>query len=80
VEAEGTSVWGYHPWFSNERMRAFVDGHGLLRARVALCRECHGALAEEVLEAYRAPGEGARLPEDVGRSGEASELLARRRS
>jgi hypothetical protein len=47
------------------RMRAFIDDHQLVGLNVALCRECHGELSEQILAAYKVLGkfdEGALRP------------------
>jgi hypothetical protein len=55
------------------RMRAFVDEHQLVGLNIALCRECHGELSEQILSNYKALGkfdEGARFPGEFGRAEE----------
>jgi hypothetical protein len=73
VEEASTNIWGHHLWFANERMRAFVDEHQLVGLNVALCRECHGELSEQILSNYKALGkfdEGARFLDEFGRAEE----------
>jgi hypothetical protein len=73
VEEASTNIWGHHLWFANERMRAFVDEHQLVGLTVALCRECHEELSEQILGNYKALGkfdEGARFPGEFGRAEE----------
>ncbi len=35
------SIAGHHLWFSNMRMRAFLQDHGLLGLEVSFCKGCH---------------------------------------
>jgi hypothetical protein len=73
VEEASTNIWGHHLWFANLRRRHFVDEHQLVGLNVALCRECHGELSEQILRNYKALGkfdEGARFPGGFGRAEE----------
>jgi hypothetical protein len=73
VEEASTNIWGHHLWFANMRMRAFVDEHQLVGLNVALCRECHAELSEQILANYMELGkfdEGARFPGEFGRAEE----------
>jgi hypothetical protein len=54
-------------------MRAFVDEHQLVGLNIALCRECHEELSEQILTNYKALGkfdEGARFRGEFGRAEE----------
>jgi hypothetical protein len=54
-------------------MRAFLSEHQLVGLTVALCRECHEELSEQILGNYKALGkfdEGARFPGEFGRAEE----------
>ncbi len=79
VEEAGTSIPWHHLWFSNMRMRAFIEEHRLMGQRVALCKGCHKTLSDQVVGNYKAMEkftEGARFLEEFGRIDEAFELLA----
>ncbi len=79
VEEANTTISWHHLWFSNMRMRAFIEEHGLVGYVIALCKGCHEQLGEQILESYRALekfDEGARFLEDFGRADEAGDFLA----
>ena len=83
VEKEGTSMAWHHLWFSNMRMRAFLEEHGLVGYEIALCTKCHEEIVEQILSNYKALerfNEGARFLEDFGRYEEAGDFLARIKS
>ena len=83
VEEAGTTIPWHHLWFSNMRMRAFLEEHGLIGQEIALCTKCHEELIEQILENYKALerfNEGARFLEDFGRYEEAGDFLARIKS
>ncbi len=73
------SIAGHHLWFSNMRMRAFLQDHGLLGLEVSFCKGCHEELGEQILGNYKMMerfSEGARFLEEFGRIDEAVALLA----
>ncbi len=79
MEEGGTTIAWHHLWFSNMRMRAFIEKHRLMGMRIALCKGCHKTLSEQIVSNYTAMekfAEGARFLEEFGRIDEAYELLA----
>ena len=79
VEEAGTSIAWHHLWFSNMKVRAFIEEHRLMGQEIALCKKCHGELSEQIVSNYKAMekfAEGARFLEEFGRIDEAYELLA----
>ena len=69
----------HHLWFSNMKVRAFIEEHRLMGQEIALCKKCHGELSEQIISNYKAMekfAEGARFLEEFGRIDEAYELLA----
>jgi len=76
---EDTSIAWHHLWFSNIKMREFIEEHGLIGQDVALCSKCHEELGEQIVATYKALerfSEGARFLEEFGRVDEAFALLA----
>ncbi len=70
VEEGGTTIGGHHLWFSNMRMRAFVQEQGLVSHQVAFCKDCHEELSEQILDNYKMMerfDEGTRFLEEFGR-------------
>jgi len=58
-----TSIAWHHLWFSNIKMREFIEEHGLVGQDVALCTKCHETLGEQIVATYKALerfSEGAR--------------------
>jgi hypothetical protein len=79
VDEANTTIAGHHLWFSNMRMRAFLQEHGLVGHQVAFCKDCHEELGEQILDNYKMMerfDEGARFLEEFGRVDEAFALLA----
>jgi len=69
VEEAGTSMAWHHLWFSNMRMRAFIEEHRSMGQEIALCKKCHGELSEQIVANYKAMekfAEGARFLEEFG--------------
>ena len=74
-----TFIAWHHLWFSNLRVRAFIQRSGLVGMEIALCSSCGEKLGEQIVETYRALrrfDEGARFLEEFGKMDEAFELLA----
>ena len=79
VEEAGTSIAWHHLWFSNMRMRAFIEEHRLMGQEIALCKKCHGELSEQIVGNYKAMekfAEGARFLDNLGMFDETETLLA----
>ncbi len=79
VDEANTAIAGHHLWFSNMRMRAFVQEQGLVGHQVAFCKGCHEVFSEQILANYKMMerfDEGARFLEEFGRVEEAFALLA----
>ena len=69
VTEAGTIIAWHHLWFSNMRMRAFIEEHRLMGQEVALCSKCHGELSDQIVANYKAMeqfAEGARFLEEFG--------------
>jgi len=65
----GTPITWHHLWFSNIKMREFIEEHGLIGQDVALCSKCHETLGEQIVATYKALerfSEGARFLEEFG--------------
>ena len=79
VAKANTTIGGHHLWFSNMKMRAFVQERDLVGVDVAFCKGCHEELSEQILDNYKMMerfDEGARFLEEFGRVDEAFALLA----
>ena len=64
-----TSIAWHHLWFSNMKMREFIEEHQLVGKNVALCSKCHEELGEQIVATYKALerfSEGARFLEEFG--------------
>ena len=64
VSEANTKIGGHHLWFSNMKMRAFVQERDLVSVDVAFCKGCHDGLSEQILDNYMMMerfDEGARL-------------------
>ena len=67
-EAKTTMAW-HHLWFSNMKVRAFIEEHRLMGQEIALCKGCHKTLSEQIVGNYKAMekfAEGARFLEEFG--------------
>ena len=69
VHKANTTIGGHHLWFSNMKMRAFVQERDLVGQKVAFCRGCHEELSEQILDNYKMMerfDEWARFLEEFG--------------
>ena len=73
VKKANTTIGGHHLWFSNMKMRAFVQERDLVGQEVAFCKVCHEVFSEQILTNYKMMerfDEGARFLEEFGRADE----------